>query len=192
MLRYWIFVVAQLFCLLRNYPANALWPIPRSLVSGSTAVRLSPYFSIQLEIQHPPADIVSAAARTQARLVTDTFERLVLGRGSADLHLLPGAHVLTSLTLVIDGSSPVQSIAEETNQPIDSKSESYSLSISHRRTDAIIKANSTLGLFRGLTTFEQLWYDGKGVKYMLNGDIEIADEPAFVRLLLLCLCQITD
>ncbi|KAI0808032.1 N-acetylhexosaminidase [Fomes fomentarius] len=179
MLRYWIFVVAQLLCLLRNYPANALWPIPKSLVSGSTAVRLSPYFSIQLEIQNPPADILSAAARTQARLVTDAFERLVLGRGSADLHLLPGAHVLTSLTLVIDGNSPVQSIAEETNQPIDSKSESYSLSISRRRTDAIIRANSTLGLFRGLTTFEQLWYDCQGVKYMLNGDIEIADEPAF-------------
>ncbi|KAG5732634.1 hypothetical protein E4T56_gene16912, partial [Termitomyces sp. T112] len=38
---------------------------------------------------------------------------------------------------------------------------------------------STLGLFRGLTTFGQLWYDLNGITYTLQAPFDIVDSPAF-------------
>ncbi|KAI0739272.1 N-acetylhexosaminidase [Daedaleopsis nitida] len=159
--------------------AASLWPIPVGLSSGSSPMKLSPDFSMHLKIPHAPADLLSAVSRTTSRLRTDRFERLVHGRGAADIDQVRKAHTLTSLELSITPGFPVRSIADEVNRPIDAKSESYSLSILQNRTTAELAANSTLGLLRGLTTFEQLWYDYDGTKYTLEGDVEIVDQPAF-------------
>ena len=176
-----LLLAIALVIILSPHHADALWPLPRSFKQGNSPVRLSPDFVIHLQLRNPPADMVSAVIRTQSRLATDAFQRLVPGRGSADAHLLHRAHVVSSLSLVIHEGAPVRSIVDETNQKIDSKRESYSLSVSRHQPNAIIRANSTLGLLRGLTTFEQLWHDYEGTKYLLNGDIDIVDEPAFVR-----------
>ncbi|KAI0665445.1 N-acetylhexosaminidase [Trametes maxima] len=160
--------------------ALALWPIPRSLVGGTTPVKLSPSFSIDLgDVHDPPADLLAAASRSRSRLDSDRFQRLVLGRGASDTGAIARAHTLHSVSLALCPGSLVRSIADETNKPIDSKSESYELWIPTNDTRAMLTANSTLGLLRGLTTFEQLWYDYGGVKYMLDGPLRIVDEPAF-------------
>ncbi|OSC97365.1 glycoside hydrolase family 20 protein [Trametes coccinea BRFM310] len=158
----------------------AIWPIPRSLLTGTSPVKLSPDFVINLQgLSNPPADLASAISRTQSRLHSDSLERLVLGRGSGDAQAVEGAHLLSSLTASLQHGSPVRSIAEETTLAFDDKSESYELFIPDDRAVATLVANSTLGLLRGLTTFEQLWYDYKGTKYTLEAPIQIHDEPAF-------------
>ena len=160
---------------------GALWPVPRSLTTGTFPVKLSSAFVIHLQGNlDAPSDLLSAISCTRTRLSSDKFQRLVLGRGATDAQAIQSAHVLTSLNLVLQPGSPVRSIAEESTRAIESKSESYQLSVPNDRAIATLTANSTLGLLRGLTTFEQLWYDYKGAKYMLDGPVQIADEPAFV------------
>ncbi|RDX42542.1 N-acetylhexosaminidase [Lentinus brumalis] len=131
--------------------------------SGNSPVKLSSEFDIHVRFANPPADLRAAISRTKSSLFSGKFERLVLGRGSADADLLKDARTLVSLELSLAAGSLVRSIAEETNQPIEAKSD----------------ANSTLGLFRGLATFEQLWYDYEGTKYTLQGGAEINDGPSF-------------
>ncbi|KAH9885996.1 N-acetylhexosaminidase [Cubamyces lactineus] len=159
----------------------ALWPIPRSISTGTVPLKLSSAFTIHLqaEFSDPPSDLLSAISRARSRLSSDRFERLVIGRGATDAQAIQSAHVLTSLNLALLPGSPIRSIAEESTRAIDTKSESYELSVPNDLAVATLTANSTLGLLRGLTTFEQLWYDYKGTKYMLNGPVQITDNPAF-------------
>lgn len=164
----------------------ALWPIPRQLAVGTSPLKLSPSFFIHTSISNPPSDLLSAITRTQSQLRNDTFQRLVLGRASADTEAIVHAPSLSSLVLTINVEShaPVRSIADETTSPIENKSESYSLNIPKDGSPATIVANSTLGLFRGLTTFGQMWYASGlqaslGGKYILNAPVKIVDEPAF-------------
>lgn len=168
------------FVLILSGCVAALWPMPRALSSHSSAIKLAPDFQIHLAVLRPPADLVAAVSRTRSRLASDSFERLVLGRSAADAHLMQHAHVISSLTLTVRQGHAVRSIADETNQAFDSKREMYSLYVPLNSTSASLTADSTLGLFRGLATFEQLWYDYRGTKYSLEGDVEIHDQPAFV------------
>ena len=171
--------------LFQSLAVAALWPIPRSVFSGTTAIKLSPDFDIHLDIPNPPGDLVSAVSRTISSTSKGNLQRLVVGRSAADASAVETARVLTSLVLSLQPGSPVRSIADETNQPVTSKLEGYSLSISHNVSSASLVAQSTLGLLRGLATFEQLWYGYNGTKYLLNGGVEIVDQPAFVRLMTL-------
>ncbi|KAI0816052.1 N-acetylhexosaminidase [Trametes gibbosa] len=159
--------------------ASGLWPIPRSLSTGASAVKLSPDFVIRLDVPHPPEDVRAAMSRSQSRLHSDTFQRLALGRSSADTNAVKHAHVLTALSITLHPGSSVRDIAQETTRAIDQKDESYELRIPISQPEATLIANTTLGLFRGLTTFEHLWYDANGTKYALDGPIAITDKPAF-------------
>ncbi|KAL4249769.1 Beta-hexosaminidase [Abortiporus biennis] len=162
---------------------SALWPIPRSIQTSSTALKLSSTFEIHFNIPNPPSDLSAAISRTRSRLHTDTFERLVVGRSETDTNTIQHAPELQSLLVSLTNDS-VKSIAEEATLPIDSRSESYQLSIPASSIQrATLSANSTLGLLRGLTTFEQLWFNhnitGGNTKYMLNSPVQIVDSPAF-------------
>ncbi|PIL36481.1 hypothetical protein GSI_00170 [Ganoderma sinense ZZ0214-1] len=172
------FALVLILVFFRGFTA-ALWPIPSSLSSSTEPIKLSPGFNIHLDILNPPSDLVSAVSRTISRTTTDTFQRLVVGRSAVDAKAVESARILTSLVLSLHPGSPVRSIADETNQPVTSRSEGYSLSIPHDASSATLVAQSTLGLFRGLATFEQLWCDYNGTKYLLDGGIEIVDQPAF-------------
>ncbi|KAH9848284.1 N-acetylhexosaminidase [Lenzites betulinus] len=157
-----------------------LWPIPKTLSTGTSAVKLSPSFIIRLDLSSAaPEDLLAAISRSQSRLHSDEFERLVLGRSSADAKAVERAHVLTSLSVTLRPGSLVRDIAQETTRTLDEKDESYELRIPDSQSQAALVANTSLGLLRGLTTFEQLWYDANGTKYMLNGPLSITDKPAF-------------
>jgi hexosaminidase len=74
----------------------------------------------------------------------------------------------------------VQSITKESQKDLASRSESYVLSVPGDGSPAVLIANSTLGLFRGLTTFGQLWYYFSGNIYTMEAPVQITDAPAYV------------
>lgn len=114
----------------------------------------------------------------------------MVGRGGADEGVLSGAGlVLRVLRVGLSSGARVRSIAEETRMSFDGISssspsstpdESYILKIPINGKEATLEANTTLGLLRGLTTFGQMWYEWKGVKYLLEVPVQVVDKPAFV------------
>ncbi len=161
---------------------NALWPQPRSFTAGSGAVSLSNNFAISISgIQNAPSDLHDAIARTTGFLTNDKLERLVVGRGAADASTLSSAKALSKLTLSLSKGATARSIASEAQKPLGSRDEAYILVVPGDGTGATLTANSTLGLFRGLTTFSQLWYESGGTTYALDVPISIQDSPAYVR-----------
>jgi hexosaminidase len=160
-------------------PALCLWPIPRSLEKGDTAIKLSNNFNIKVDIHHAPKDLIDAVARTIIYIKHDKHRRLVPGRGASDGVAIQQAKFLWTLTLTLHQGATIRSIAEEAVQEIGSRNESYTLLIPEHGP-AILAANSTLGLFRGLTTFSQLWYELDGQMYTLEAPIKIVDSPAYV------------
>ncbi|KAJ3512227.1 hypothetical protein NLJ89_g3643 [Agrocybe chaxingu] len=170
-----------IFLIVAARPILALWPIPRSLQIGDSLVKLSPDFQIQHSILHPPQDLLDAISRTTERLWSDKLQRLVVDRGESDSRKLLNAPSLTGLSLsLVTTVGPVESIKEEATKEITTRIEGYSLSVPNGGVATIV-ANSTLGLFRGLTTFEQLWYDDStGVTYAYQAPVTIVnDSPAY-------------
>ncbi|KAF7365597.1 Beta-hexosaminidase [Mycena venus] len=161
--------------------ALALWPIPRTLKAGTGFLVLSPQFSINVNVADPPQDLLDAVSETEGFLKTDKLQRLVLGRGSSDAGALTTAAVLPSLTLTLQNTLPVLPISAEAVKDVANRSEGYTLSIPGDGKAAVLSANSTLGLFRGLTTFSQFWYDLNGVTYTNVAPVSIVkDIPAYV------------
>ncbi|KAH8114178.1 N-acetylhexosaminidase, partial [Phellopilus nigrolimitatus] len=162
--------------------ALALWPRPRSLVSGSSAIKLTSDFSINATFPSVPEDLTAAISRTQSYLQNDELERLVVGRGASDAPTVQAAQELELLTVSLTPSganNTPESITEVSQKALGDRDESYTLSIPSDGSSATLLANSTLGLFRGLTTFTQLWYELEGESYTLQAPIEIVDSPAF-------------
>lgn len=176
--------ITVLLCavILQPEAVHALWPQPRSLQTGSDALRLDTSFFINVAVPNAPDDLVAAAERTLALLSSDNLGRLVLGRGADDLPAVRAAAALSSLTLSLtnNGTAPGP-IATEAALPLGSRDEAYSLVVPADGSDAVLSANSSLGLFRGLTTFAQLWYTASGTVYTLGAPVAIQDSPAYVR-----------
>ncbi|KAI0927724.1 hypothetical protein AcV5_008183 [Taiwanofungus camphoratus] len=172
-------VAAAFFALFHS--ADALWPLPRSLEEGTTALRLSGVFHIAIspDIHNPPQDLWDAIGRTQQYLFTDNLGRLVVGRGASDVSAFEQASYLSELTLSLAPGSTVLSITEEAQKPLEQRDEAYNLTVPSDGSAATITATSTLGLFRGLTTFGQLWYEYDGTIYAVNTPVTIEDYPAY-------------
>lgn len=137
--------------LLTATSVSALWPIPRKLSTGSTPLLLSNSFAIDLsDVGSPPEDLKDAVARTQVQLKNDKLERLVVGRGAADVPSLAGANVLQKLKISlgpnVDETNGLASISKETTKPIEERNEGYNLTIPAGGSDATLSANSALGL----------------------------------------------
>lgn len=162
--------------------ASCIWPMPRSLDTGQTPLVLSSDFTFQVQVRDAPTDLNEAVSRTQSFLKNDQVGRLVVGRGTGDLPLLSSARQLRSLQLDLFGGNKAQSIAHEAALPLVARREEYVLTIPTDGSAATLAANSTLGLLRGLTTFEQLWYSAGGVTYTLHAPIFVHDAPAFVSI----------
>ena len=161
--------------------AWALWPIPAALSTGTTPLVLSSGFYFDVAIQGAPSDLYEAVQQAQYYLQNDKLGRLVVGRGANDSAALSGACTLTSLQLTLASGADVDSIAVESVKPLGTRSEEYVLTIPTDGQAATLTANSTLGLYRGLTTFGQLWYYYGGQTYTLEAPIAITDAPAYVR-----------
>lgn len=163
-------------------PALALWPLPRQISTGTTALKLAPGFNINLSgIKQAPKDLSDAVERTESFLRNDKLQALVVDRGASSAGAVRVAKSLKSLTVSLVSSSPVKSISEEAVAPLESRIEAYTLTVPADGSDAVLQANSTLGLLRGLTTFGQLWYDLSGSTYTLQAPFNIVDSPAYVR-----------
>ncbi|KAJ7600334.1 glycoside hydrolase family 20 protein [Mycena floridula] len=159
-------------------PGLCLWPVPRHLQTGTSFLQLAPAFDITVQISNPPQDLLTAVEQTKTFIHTDKLQRLIVGRGSSDSVTVKSAPTLPALTLNL--LKPARSIATEAVLPIGTRSEEYSLSVPADGSPAVLSANSTLGLLRGLTTFEQLWYDLQGVTYTNVAPVSIInDSPAF-------------
>lgn len=162
---------------------SALWPLPKSLKTGSSALTLGSNFHINLSVKNAPADLQAAVLQTNQYLKTDNLGRLVVGRGSVDASAIKGAKKLSALTVSLDSGAkgPVRSISAEAVDPLESRDEAYTLTVPGDGSAATLTANSTLGLYRGLTTFGQLWYEYNGAVYTIEAPIDIEDAPAYVR-----------
>ncbi|TFK70523.1 N-acetylhexosaminidase [Pluteus cervinus] len=158
----------------------ALWPIPRTLQTGTSFVKLSPDFGITVNVNNPPQDLLDAVSRTKAYIQTDKLQRLTVGRGANDSSAIRSAPMLAELRVSLNSGSTVRPIADESVRPLAQRVEGYSLTVPSNGSAAVLTANSTLGLFRGLTTFQQLWYDLSGVTYSYQVPVVISnDTPAF-------------
>jgi hexosaminidase len=164
-----------------GYHVQALWPIPRSLQTGTSFLTLAPYFDITLNIHNAPQDLFDAVARTRTYIHTDKLQPLVVGRGHNYSVALERAPVLDQLIISLNAAKIPRAIALEAIQPLAVRNEGYSLRVPDDGSPAVLTADSTLGLFRGLTTFEQLWYDLGGVTYNYQAPVVIVDDvPAYV------------
>lgn len=190
-------------------PVHALWPIPRTLSTGQSALTMGEGFSIDTTaIHNPPRDLKDAVSRTRHYIREDKFGRLVVGRGPGDGVSLGNAPKLNKLSLRLrdmnqtdvtvnlllnydyDGldterkldvkAQRTPSISEITALPVEQRDESYRLEIPSDGTDAILVANTTLGLLRGLTTFSQVWYQYDQWVYTVEAPFKIVDEPYYV------------
>ncbi|KZW01500.1 N-acetylhexosaminidase [Exidia glandulosa HHB12029] len=160
-------------------PCRAVWPNPKAMTTGSTFLQLSPSFTINLAVTSPPSDLTAAVARTKGFLATDKLERLVPGRGSADSAKITAAKQLARLTVSLASGSAVTSISSEAVKALGSRVEAYNLTVPADGSDATLKAQTSLGLLRGLTTFEQLWHTLGNATYTTSAPIAIQDAPAF-------------
>ncbi|OAX38800.1 glycoside hydrolase family 20 protein [Rhizopogon vinicolor AM-OR11-026] len=157
----------------------ALWPVPTTLETGITALKVSPSFYFDVQVEGAPADLYEAVAQAQYYLENDKLGRLVVGRGVNDTTLLASAKTLSSLTLSLTSGANAKPIASEAVKPLGTRREEYALMIPADGSTATLTANSTLGLYRGLTTFNQLFYYYGGVTYTLLAPVAITDAPAY-------------
>ncbi|KAG1888014.1 glycoside hydrolase family 20 protein [Suillus fuscotomentosus] len=176
--RYLIILALVTGCILPS-GVQALWPIPTTLETGMTTLKISPTFYFDVQIEGPPSDLRDAVAQSQHYLENDKLGRLVVGRGSNDTSALATARTLSKLTLSLASGVAAEPISSEAVKPLGTRSEEYALIIPADGSAATLTANSTLGLYRGLTTFNQLFYYYGGVTYTLLAPISIKDTPAY-------------
>ncbi|KAH9990282.1 N-acetylhexosaminidase [Russula vinacea] len=119
-----------------------------------------------------PRRPLAAVARTRAYLFTDTLARLVPSHGAEDIPALALAKTLPGLMLRLEADAAVlgegqdgvggvvvaREIAVEARARIEEREEGYWLDVPADGSGAVLSARSTLGLFRGLNTFAQLWF----------------------------------
>ncbi|KZV92548.1 beta-hexosaminidase [Exidia glandulosa HHB12029] len=158
----------------------ALWPAPRQLQKGSSALRLSSAFSINVKVPNAPGDLHDAAGRAAYWIKNEKMERLVVGRGAADAKAVAASKWLSGLNVVLaPGALKALPIASESVKAVGTRDEGYTLTIPATGAPATLSANTTLGLLRGLTTFQQLWFVHGSDTYMLGAPMTITDAPAF-------------
>lgn len=165
---------------------DALWPQPKSLQTGSTPLRLSGGFDITISgsIHNAPTDLHQAVESAKQFIKNDKLERLVVGPGSVDAAFVNKAKTLSKLTLNLEKGATAHPITTEAQKAPEARDEAYTLIVPSDGSAATITANSTLGLFRGLTTFTQLFFSHDGTTYLLNAPVQIEDSPAFVSRML--------
>ncbi|KIY69292.1 glycoside hydrolase family 20 protein [Cylindrobasidium torrendii FP15055 ss-10] len=154
----------------------AIWPLPASLSSGSSALILSTDFDVILP-DNAPRDLADAVGRTKQFLSSDALGRLVPDRGASDKDAIGSAPALGSLVLTVTGD--LKSIAEVATAELGSRDEAYTLTVPDDGSDATLSANSSLGLLRGLSTFEQLWYTNEAGIYTVEAPFDIEDGPVY-------------
>ena len=149
-----------------------LWPLPKSYTAGNTPVCLADDFKISITGDNVPQDLWDAVGRASSRIWATKHEHLDTSFGADyfDDASNPCQHWLHSLDLVFSSGNydSIRSCVKQ--QPEDRiKLEEYNMTIPTDGTGTITATNA-LGLFRGLTSFEGLWYylapQGQSGNYM--------------------------
>lgn len=120
----------------------ALWPRPSTISTGSTRLRLSPQFSIDIAIKNAPKDLQDAVTRTKDFISNDKLQLLVPDRGASLASSLKTAKQLTTLTVSLTGNRPVKSISDEAVADLTERDESYTLHVPNDGSNAQLSANS--------------------------------------------------
>ncbi|KAF8512648.1 beta-hexosaminidase [Hysterangium stoloniferum] len=168
-----------LAALLAPSSVAGLWPAPTELSTGNTVLRLGTLFKFHPRIKKTPRDLKAAMSRSRAFLFSDKLQMLVPDRGANYAHAVKAAKVLTGMILSLEDDAVAEAIADEATKPIKQRDERYTLTIPSDGGPGTLTAKTTLGLYRGLTTFEQLWYDVDGLTFTTLAPITIHDAPAF-------------
>jgi hexosaminidase len=133
-----------------------LFPEPTTLEQGSIVLGLNEDFKITWSSEYPFAkDLISAADRLKCTLLSNEHYYLSVSRGREFLDHNVG--ILPGIDIALIGSDH-GSVASEMRKKAQSRRESYQLDVPADGSVARLTAESSLGAFRGLTTFEQLFY----------------------------------
>jgi hexosaminidase len=144
-------------------------PLPIWSTTGTNVVCLAFDFHILIDtagksMGEIPEDLQNAAERTEKALWRTQHQYLSVQRG---IEFFEGSstgngcqHYLSELVLVVEADGDdIPSIFRETIRPVEvrTRTEAYSLSLPLGAA-AQIRSQTALGILRGLTTFEQLFY----------------------------------
>ena len=147
---------AILLLLIVTHAMALLFPEPTTFEQGSIVLGLNEEFEMTWSSDIPIAgDLKSAADRMKRTLFFNEHYYLSVSRGREfldhDVIILPG------IDIALIGSDH-GSVASEMQKKAQSRRESYQLEVPADGSFARLTAESSLGAFRGLTTFEQLFY----------------------------------
>jgi hexosaminidase len=140
-------------------PINLL-PLPTRHTTGNKVICLSPDFSIKFD-SHVPEDLKKAAQRVETGIWEHEHQYLSVKRGAEFFEEANGCeYTLSTLEVIVDyHGHHMPSIMDSAIRPAEDRPdlEAYTLSIP-LGDRATIKSPTALGAYRGLTTFENLFY----------------------------------
>lgn len=147
-----------------NRPLNAL-PLPTQYTTGNKVICLSPDFSIifkHSQASDIPKDLVKAAQGVEKGIWEHKHQYLSIKRGAEFFGDGQGCDdTLSILEVIVDQKDDghMASIMDSAVRPAEERPdlEAYTLSIP-LGARATIKSPTALGAYRGLTTFENLFY----------------------------------
>lgn len=148
---------AALFLVLGHRTMALLFPLPQTVTSGNTVIAIGNSLDVIFNVQGSiPEDLAAAAERAVGCVIESEHYYLSPERGKEFLldNVLP---VLTALGIILQGSD-YGTIASEVSKEASERREAYELDIPADGGTAKLTATSSLGAFRGLVTFEQLFY----------------------------------
>ena len=143
-------------------------------------MKLSNSFSIHTTFPNTPSDLQDAISQTVSFLKSDKLAPLTIDRGASLSASVSKARQISSLTLSLTKGAKLNSISTEAVKDVTLRDESYTLNVPEDGSAASVTANTTLGLYRALTTFGQLWYTVDDQIFTSEAPISVVDEPAFV------------
>lgn len=140
-------------------------PLPHAYTTGNTTVCLAPNFIISFnnDLVNLPQDLLDAARRTEDAIKSTSHHYLSVDHGIEFFtNETPCGSYIDNLIISLEGYTSgraIASIFSETTRPAEERLplEAYTLSVP-LEGPARISSTSSLGLLRGLTTFEQLFY----------------------------------
>lgn len=162
--RFTTIIVLILFFLMS--PTLGIWPKPQEISTGETTLLIDSSFHIKVTVvvdKPPPQDLLKAAKRVEDTLkgnLAPGEKKHYYLSPERGLEFLPreGAskQILSHLTIhVYDPSS----IFDQAIKPLDEREETYILEVPVEGEEgAVLFAKTALGAFRGLMSFEMLFY----------------------------------
>lgn len=161
------------FALLRPASAVAagqlnLVPLPANYTTGKAVVCLAPDFEVTFKYA-PPPDLERAAERMVDRLRESRHTYLSPGRG-AEFFVKGGCeHTIDSLELDVRSPKPIFTHA---TRPVETRREGYRLVVPPGGRGRA-SADTALGAFRALTTFENLWFKAHLDSGIISGQVPL-------------------